>query len=118
MYIFIRPADVIPAGGSRCFEGKRSETSRPFVMPENCPSCAATLVVSEDGRDTRCVNPACPAQLLRHITHFAGRTAMDIAGLGEANAAQLIEAGLLRNVADIYTLAEHEADLAGLPQWG
>ncbi|NLZ70513.1 MAG: NAD-dependent DNA ligase LigA [Clostridiaceae bacterium] len=117
-YVCIYKAgDVIPAV-DRVVLSKRSAVSRPFVMPKNCPSCAATLVVSEDGRDTRCVNPACPAQLLRHITHFAGRTAMDIAGLGEANAAQLIEAGLLHNVADIYTLAEHEAELVALPQWG
>ena len=52
----------------------------------------------------RCLNPECPAQVLRNLIHFASRNAMDIDGLGEAVAAQLIDKGYVKNVADVYDL--------------
>jgi DNA ligase (NAD+) len=65
----------------------------------------------------RCFNPACPAQVLERIIHFAARGAMDIEGLGEASAAQLLAAGLVRDVADIYDLPEKRRELLKLERW-
>lgn len=76
----------------------------PFVMPPYCPSCGAPVAHLEGEAALRCTNPECPAQTLRNLIHFAGRTAMDIDGLGEAVAAQLVQAGLVVSVADLYTL--------------
>ena len=56
----------------------------PFQLPERCPSCGELVVREEGEAATRCVNPQCPAQLLRHLIHFASRDAMDIEGLGPA----------------------------------
>lgn len=75
-----------------------------FQMPDTCPSCGAPTVREEGEAALRCINPACPAQLLRNLIHFASRDAMDIEGLGEAVVQQLTDAGLLHSVADLYTL--------------
>jgi DNA ligase (NAD+) len=73
-------------------------------MPAACPFCGEELVRVRGEADTYCVNAACPAQLVRHVEHFAGRGAMDIDGLGEHLAAQLVAAGLVADVADLFTL--------------
>lgn len=75
-----------------------------FEMPPYCPSCGAPVAHLEGEAALRCTNPECPAQTLRNLIHFAGRTAMDIEGLGEAVAAQLVQAGLVVSVADLYRL--------------
>jgi len=86
----------------------------PIEPPERCPSCGQP-VVREDEVAYRCVNPLCPAQLVEHIVHFASRGAMDIDGLGSAVAQQLVDAGLVRDIADLYRLTtEH---LLGLEQF-
>ena len=82
--------------------------SAPFRLPDVCPSCGAALVREEDEAVLRCVNPACPAQLLRNLIHFASRDAMDIEGLGEALVEQLVDAGRLTSPADIYRLTESD----------
>ncbi len=64
--------------------------SAPFAMPEVCPSCGVPVVREEGEAATRCTNPECPAQLLRHLIHFCSRDAMDIDGLGPAVLEQLI----------------------------
>ena len=75
-----------------------------FKMPELCPSCGAK-VSREDGEAViRCTNAECPAQLLRHLIHFTSRDAMDIEGLGPAVLEQLLGAGLISNIVDIYNL--------------
>ncbi len=75
-----------------------------FKMPEVCPSCGAP-VFREDGEAViRCTNAECPAQLLRHLIHFTSRDAMDIEGLGPAVLEQLLNAGLITDITDIYTL--------------
>ncbi len=78
--------------------------SRPFTLPERCPSCGEPVSRIEGEAATRCTNPQCPAQLLRNLIHFASRDAMDIDGLGPANLEQLLQAGLVSSPADLYTL--------------
>ncbi len=67
--------------------------SAPFTLPERCPSCGELVSRAEGEAATRCLNPQCPAQLLRHLIHFASRDAMDIEGLGPAILEQLLQAG-------------------------
>lgn len=82
----------------------RDPASTPFAMPERCPSCGEKTVREEGEAATRCVNPECPAQLTRSLEHFVSRDAMDIDGCGEAQIAQLVGTGLVKNAADLYTL--------------
>ena len=88
------------------------ESQQPFVMPSYCPSCGAPVGHLEDEAALRCTNPECPAQTLRNLIHFCGRNAMDIEGLGEMAAVQLVQAGLVTSVADLYSLTTQE--LVGL----
>ena len=83
---------------------RHGEDTVPYRMPAVCPSCGAPVVHLEGETALRCVNPECPAQVLRNLIHFASRDAMAIDGLGEAVAAQLIDKGYVKNVADIYDL--------------
>ena len=78
--------------------------SVPYHIPQVCPSCGGPTVRDEGEAATRCPNPECPAQLLRHIIHFTSRDAMDIDGFGPAVIEQLVQAGLMKSPADIYTL--------------
>ena len=84
----------------------RTKDSVPYEMPTVCPSCGEP-VIKDDEAATRCTNPGCPAQLERSITHFASRDAMDIDGMGPAVVKLLLDAALIKDVADIYHL---EAD--------
>ena len=95
---------------------KRPEGTAPYVLPELCPVCGAPVVRDEDGAALRCTGAECPAQLLRNITHFASRGAMDIDGCGPAVIQQLVDTGLIRNVADLYSL--HAQDVAQLDRMG
>lgn len=95
---------------------KRPEGTVPYVLPETCPVCGAAVVRDEDGAALRCTGAECPAQLLRNITHFASRNAMDIDGCGPAVVQQLVENELIRNAADLYSL--HAADVAKLDRMG
>lgn len=87
-----------------------AESSEPFFIPDICPVCGAKAARDEDEAVVRCQNLDCPAQLLRSIEHFASRNAMNIDGLGEAIVQQLVEAGLVRTVADLYTLDIQELE--------
>lgn len=78
--------------------------SKAFEFPTKCPSCASELYECEDEAVIRCTNSACPAQLKRHLIHFAMRDAMDIDGLGPAIITQLIEKNLVKSYADLYKL--------------
>ncbi|MBR2413405.1 MAG: NAD-dependent DNA ligase LigA [Clostridia bacterium] len=94
---------------------KRGENAQPFAMPAVCPSCGATVTREDGEAAVRCVNPDCPAQLLRNIIHFCSRDAMDIEGLGEANLAAFVEKGMIRTAADLYRLnADEIAQMEGL----
>ena len=83
---------------------KRPEGTVPFVMPSVCPECGSPVVRDEDGAALRCTSPECPAQRLRNIAHFASREAMDIEGLGISVCESLINAGLVKDAADLYYL--------------
>ena len=95
---------------------KRPEGAEPFVFPDTCPVCGAPVSRDADGVAIRCTGAECPAQLLRNLTHFASRDAMDIEGLGPAVVQQLVDSSLVRNAADLYSL--HAADVAKLDRMG
>ena len=90
--------------------------SAPYVMPSVCPSCGARVFREEDEAATYCTNAACPAQLLRHLIHFASKDAMDIKGLGPAILRQLVEKELVHTPDDLYALRRE--DLEGLERMG
>ncbi|GIX06682.1 MAG: DNA ligase [Candidatus Poribacteria bacterium] len=95
---------------------KRPPDAQPFPIPSRCPSCGSEVARVPGEVAIRCVNLACPAQLRRRIEHFASRDAMDIEGLGPNRVAQLVDAGLVRDVADLYTLRQE--DLIRLERMG
>lgn len=78
--------------------------SVPYRLPAACPSCGETVTRLNEEAATRCTNPACPAQLLRHLIHFASRSAMDIEGLGPAVLEQLVSELQVQSPADLYSL--------------
>ena len=86
----------------------RPEGTEPYFLPDVCPVCGAPVSRDPDGAAVRCTGAECPAQLLRNLTHFASRNAMDIDGLGPAVMNQLIENGLVRTAADLYLLRPEE----------
>lgn len=88
----------------------------PYLLPEVCPSCGEKVFRLEDEAALRCVNPECPAQLMRNIIHFASRDAMDIEGMGPAVIEQLISTGRIKSPADIYILKEE--DISSLERMG
>lgn len=85
-----------------------SENSVPYHIPEICPVCGHKAERSGDEAAIRCINPNCRAQLLRSITHFASREAMNIDGLGEAIVKQLIDSEFIASAADLYTLTAEQ----------
>jgi len=98
-----RAGDVIPYVIGPVIAA-RSGTERPFDPPQICPTCGQPVEHLEGEVAWYCVNAACPAQLIRHLEHFVSRSAMDIAGLGIKIVEQLVAAGLVSDVADLYTL--------------
>ena len=102
-----KAGDVIPAVVKVLTE-ERNGSEKEFKMPTNCPVCAAPVTRTEGEVAVRCANPACAAQARRRIEYFAGRTAMDIEGLGEAMVTQLCDAGLVTDVADLYSLTAEQ----------
>lgn len=109
-----KAGDIIPE--IICVDkSKRNGSEIPYEMPTLCPSCGEP-VIRDDEAATRCTNASCPAQLERHITHFASRDAMNIDGMGPAVVRLLIASGLIHNVADIYSLSAGEIE--GLDRMG
>lgn len=95
---------------------ERPAGTAPYYLPDRCPVCGAPVARDADGAAIRCTGAECPAQLLRNLTHFASRNAMDIDGLGPAVMKQLVEAGLVSNPADLYDLTVQ--DIAQLERMG
>ncbi len=95
---------------------ERPEGTVPYHLPDRCPVCGAEVVRDEDGAHIRCTGAECPAQLLRNLTHFASRDAMDIEGLGPAVVEALVGAELIKNPADLYRLEPQS--IAGLERMG
>ena len=103
-YVYVQKAgDIIPEVVS-VEHKKRSGSESPYVMPTVCPSCGERVVRFENEAAVRCINNNCPAQLVRTISYFASRAAMNIDGLGEAVVSLLIDNGLVSNVSDLYYL--------------
>lgn len=95
---------------------KRTGEEKDFEMPTKCPVCGGVLVREPGEAVTRCIGIECPAKLLRSIVHFASKVGMDINGLGYAIIEQLVDKGLINNIADIYTLSKE--DIASLKKNG
>ena len=95
---------------------KRTGEEKDFEMPTKCPVCGGVLVREPGEAVTRCIGIECPAKLLRSIVHFASKVGMDINGLGYAIIKQLVDKGLINNIADIYTLSKE--DIASLKKNG
>lgn len=102
-----RAGDVIPYIIGPVIEARRGD-EKPYVPPQNCPVCGQPVEHFEGEVAWYCVNAACPAQLVRNLEHFVSRNAMDIAGLGIRIVEQLVEAGLVQDVADLYTLRKED----------
>lgn len=83
---------------------KRPADSVPYFLPSTCPACGAPVVRLEEEAALRCTGAECPAQLLRNLSHFASRDAMNIDGLGSAIVERLVENDLVHNPADLYAL--------------
>lgn len=102
-----RAGDVIPYVIGPV-ESARTGAEQAYVPPERCPSCGEPVERIEGEVAWYCVNAACPAQLIRNLEHFVSRGAMDIVGLGIKIVEQLVRAGLVRDVADLYSLREED----------
>lgn len=98
-----KAGEIIPEIVRVIFE-KRPDDAVPYYLPQFCPECGAPVVRDEDGAHMRCTGAECPAQLLRNLTHFASRDAMDIDGLGPAVVETLVQAGFVKTPADLYHL--------------
>lgn len=99
--VTIRKAgDIIPE--VLCVNEKHSDGL--YVFPTHCPSCGEKVIREADEAAIRCINPDCPAQLLRNLIHFCSRDAMDIEGLGPAIIETFVNEGLIKNTFDIYNL--------------
>ena len=105
--IIEKAGEVIPAVVAALKE-RRDGSETIFQMPEQCPACHGPVVRQEGEVALRCTNHQCSAQLRRRVEYFASRGAMDIAGLGEAVVAQLIDAGFLKTIADLYSLSAEQ----------
>ncbi len=98
-----KAGEIIPEIVRVIFE-KRPVNTVPYFLPQNCPECGAPVAKDEDGVHVRCTGAECPAQLLRNLTHFASKDAMDIEGLGPAVVEALVQAGFVKTPADLYHL--------------
>ena len=96
-----RAGDVIPQV-VRVIKEKRDERAKIFHMPKHCPVCGGDVYREADEAALRCINSSCPAKLKESIRHFASRQAMDIEGIGEALADELVESGLVKDISDLY----------------
>ncbi len=111
-----RAGDVIPEV-ARVVTERRAGELEPFDMPEACPACGSAVEREEGEAVFRCTGGlVCPAQRVRSIRHFASRKAMDIEGLGDKLVDQLVEAGMVHSIADLYRLDRDQ--LAGLERMG
>ena len=110
-----RAGDVIPEVVRPLLE-RRTGEEHAFVMPQTCPVCDTILVRKSGEAAWRCPNPECFPRLVKQLTHFASKGAMDIDGLGPKVAEQLISAGLVQGIADLYSIKL--SDLLSLDRFG
>ncbi len=118
MVVVRKAGDVIPEvlGPAPHAPGAPKRRKPRWAFPTACPSCGGPLVRLEGESDTYCTNIECPAQRVQRIVHFAGRSGMDIEGLGDMRVVQLVRQGLVADPADLYSLVPGQ--LAGLDKMG
>ena len=114
--VLVRKAGEIIPEIVRVLHDKRPDGTQPYHLPERCPVCGASVYREEGESATRCTGAECPAQLLRNLTHFTSREAMDIDGVGPALLEQLVSVGLVSKASDLYSLTVQ--DLAQLDRMG
>ena len=113
-----RAGDVIPKV-TRVWTDQRPENSTPVQLPSTCPVCDSPVVLPEDEALARCTGGLfCPAQQQEALIHFVSRRAMDIDGLGASWLISFFEHGLVKTVADIYQLHQHQDELITLEKLG
>ncbi len=114
-----RAGEVIPQVVRPLIE-RRGCSDEEIHMPGKCPSdkCDEPVVRRKGEAMSYCTNPSCPEQLVRRVEHFVSRGAMDIEGLGVKQGEALIAAGLIKDVADIYTLSKHPEKLIEMERMG
>lgn len=105
-----KSGDIIPMV-VEVLKEKRPEGTRPFHMPDRCPVCGAEVDTRDGSVDLYCQGSDCPAQLSRKLQYFASKSGMDIDGLGEQSVEQLIQAGYLKSIGDIYDLYQYRDEL-------
>ena len=113
-----RGGDVIPKIVAVVEDAGHVRGTTEIVFPEICPECGSHLVKVEGEVDWRCVNASCPARMREELLHFAARGVMNIEGLGDAMVAQLLAAGLVKTIPDLYWLKERKEELLGLERVG
>jgi len=107
-HVLVEKAGEIIPQVVKVVEEMRTGKERRYRRPRKCPSCGEPAQRDPDGVYVRCVNPACPAQRVERIAHFASRGAMDIEGLGEALVVQLVRNDLVRDCGDLYYLKKDQ----------
>lgn len=111
--VIVRKAgDIIPEI-VRVNKDKRPCGLIPYEMPKNCPSCGEPIYREDDQAAYYCTNSACPDQLLRNLSHFVSRDAMNIDGLGSAQISAMVEGGLIKDAADLYYLKKEDLYILG-----
>ncbi|MEK7851125.1 MAG: NAD-dependent DNA ligase LigA, partial [Deltaproteobacteria bacterium] len=100
-----RAGDVIPEI-VMVVQSKRTGKVTPYLMSDKCPSCGAHVVKEEIV--WRCPNVSCPSQVKESISHFASKGGMDIEGLGYKHIEQMVEKGLIKDAADLYSLTKND----------
>ena len=113
-----RAGDVIPQVIGPAEPLTPEQEACQYRLPDRCPVCCEPTVEPEDQAMTLCVNSSCPAQFERLLQHFASRGAMDIEGLGERVSQDLARNGLVKDLAEVFSLAEKRADLLELEKMG
>jgi len=103
-FVYVEKAGEIVPAITGVNLSRRPPEARAYAFPELCPSCQTGLVQLPGGAAVRCPNAGCPAQVRRHLEHFASADCLNIAGLGPALIDKLVDKGLVGNVADIYRL--------------
>jgi DNA ligase (NAD+) len=117
-WIVVEKAGKIIPHVVRVEEHRRDGSEKPFHFPTKCPDCHTPVVQDEGGVYVRCPNPGCPARLRETLRYFASRGALDIEGLGIKLIEQLVDAGLLTSLADIYRLPEKRDAMLALERMG
>ncbi len=117
-WVVVEKAGKIIPHVVRVEEHRRDGSEREFRFPTACPECGAEVEKDEGGVYIRCPNPNCPAQFRESLRFFASRAAMDIEGLGIKLIEQLIESGLVKNLADVYRLRDRRDQLENLERMG